>query len=103
MRSRRRSREGGGQAEKQQRYVQLIGQGITNSQACRIVGINRKTGNRWRYGRWVANAAGEVLHYAPVKIVPAKPRRPALGRRPLPAVRRSSASRSAAPAAATPS
>src|SRR5450631_2930429 len=74
MRSRRRSPEGGVQAEKQQRYVQLIGQGITNSQACRIVGINRKTGNRWRYGRSVANAAGEILHYAPVKIVPAKPR-----------------------------
>jgi len=76
MRSRRRSPEGGVQAEKQQRYVQLIGQGITNSQACRIVGINRKTGNRWRYGRSVANAAGEVLHYAPVKIMPAKPRSP---------------------------
>ena len=76
MRSRRRSPEGGVQAEKQQRYVQLIGQGITNSQACRIVGINRKTGNRWRYGRSVANAAGEVLHYAPVKIMAAKPRSP---------------------------
>ena len=34
----------------QQRYVQLIEQGINNTQACRIVGINRKTGNRWRYG-----------------------------------------------------
>src|SRR5450631_1363834 len=76
MRSRRRSPEGGVQAEKQQRYVQLIGQGITNSQACRIVGINRKTGSRWRYGRSVRNAAGEVLHYAPVKITPAKPRSP---------------------------
>ena len=76
MRSRRRSPEGGVQVEKQQRYVQLIGQGITNSQACRIVGINRKTGNRWRYGRSVANAAGEVLHYAPVKIEERRPRSP---------------------------
>ncbi len=76
MRSRRRSPEGGVQAEKQQRYVQLIGQGITNSQACRIVGINRKTGNRWRHGRSVANAAGEVLHYAPVKIEERRPRSP---------------------------
>ena len=40
------------------------------------VGINRKTGCRWRYGRSVRNAAGEVLHYAPVKITPAKPRSP---------------------------
>jgi transposase, IS30 family len=76
MRSRRRSPKGGVQAEKQQRYVQLIGQGINNSQACRIVGINRKTGNRWRYGRSVANAAGEVLHYPPVRIEQHRPRSP---------------------------
>jgi len=52
MRSRRRSREGGVQAEKQQRYVQLIGQGITNSQACRIVGINRKSARINYWGSW---------------------------------------------------
>ena len=44
MRSRRRSPKGGVLAEKQRRYVQLIEQGIDNAQACRIVGINRKTG-----------------------------------------------------------
>jgi hypothetical protein len=44
MRSRRRSPKSGVQAEKQQRYVQLIAQGVNNTQACRIVGINRKTG-----------------------------------------------------------
>jgi IS30 family transposase len=62
--------------KKQQRYVRLIAQGVGNSEACRLVGINRKTGSRWRYGRSVRNAAGEVLHYAPVKITPAKPRSP---------------------------
>jgi transposase, IS30 family len=36
----------GVQAEKQQRYVRLIAQGVNNSEACRLVGINRKTGNR---------------------------------------------------------
>jgi transposase-like protein len=50
MRDRRRRRSGV-EAEKQQRYLQLIAQGVNNSEACRPVGINRKTGNRWRYGR----------------------------------------------------
>ena len=62
-RLRRRTPAGGVQAEKQQRYVRLIAQGISNTEACRIVGINRKTGTRWRYGRTVLNSAGEALHY----------------------------------------
>jgi transposase, IS30 family len=49
---------GGVQAGKQQRYVRLIAQGVNNAEACRIVGINRKTGNRWRYGRSIRNSAG---------------------------------------------
>jgi len=76
MRDRRRTPAGGVQAEKQQRYVQLIAQGISNSEACRLVGINRKTGNRWRYGRKARNSAGGVVIYAPVKITEAKPRSP---------------------------
>ena len=66
MRDRRRKRAGF-QAEKQQRYLQLIAQGVSNSEACRLVGINRKTGTRWRYGRSVRNSVGELLHYPPVK------------------------------------
>ena len=76
MRDRRRTPAGGVQAEKQQRYVQLIAQGVSNSEACRLVGINRKTGNRWRYGRKVLNSAGALVIYAPVKITEAKPRSP---------------------------
>src|ERR1700728_2206043 len=57
MRDRRRTPAGGVQAEKQRRYVQLIAQGVNNSEACRLVGINRKTGNRWRYGRKARNRA----------------------------------------------
>ena len=53
--------EGRVEAEKQQRYVQLIAQGVNNSEACRLVGINRKTGNRWRYGRRVRNSAGALV------------------------------------------
>ena len=36
MRSRRRSPVGGAQAEKQQRYVQLIAAAVSNSKACRL-------------------------------------------------------------------
>jgi hypothetical protein len=63
MRSRRRTPAGGVQAEKQRRYVQLIAEGLGNSEACRVVGIDRKTGNRWRYGRKVRNSAGAVVIY----------------------------------------
>ncbi len=48
MRSRRRTPRGGVQAEKQLQYVRLMAQGVNNAEACRIVGIDRKTGNRWR-------------------------------------------------------
>ena len=76
MRSRRRTPKGGVQAEKQQQYVRLIAQGVNSAEACRIVGINRKTGNRWRYGRSIRNSAGVLVHYAPVKITEAKARSP---------------------------
>ena len=76
MRDRRRTPAGGVQAEKQQRYVQLIAQGVNNSEACRLVGIDRKTGNRWRYGRKVRNSAGALVIYPPVKFKEARPRSP---------------------------
>jgi IS30 family transposase len=62
--------------EKQERFVRLIAQGVSNSQACRIVGINRKTGTRWRYGRTIRNKAGESVHYPAVCLVETKPRHP---------------------------
>ena len=76
MRDRRRTPAGGVQAEKQQRYAQLIGQGVSNAEACRLVGINRKTGTRWRYGRRVRNSAGTLVIYPPVKIKEARLRSP---------------------------
>ena len=81
MRDRRRTPAGGVQAEKQQRYVQLIAQGVSNSEACRLVGINRKTGNRWRYGRTVRNSAGALVIYPPVKITEAETAEPAVSLR----------------------
>jgi transposase, IS30 family len=76
MRERRRTPAGGVQAEKQQVYVRLIAQGLSNAEACRLVGINRRTGTRWRYGRSVVNTAGEVVHYRAVKISEPKLRSP---------------------------
>ena len=76
MRSTRRISKGGVQVEKQQRYVRLIAAGVNNSEACRLVGINRKTGNRWRYGRSVRNSAGEPVHYASVRIIEPRVRSP---------------------------
>nr|WP_055545436.1 IS30 family transposase [Streptomyces sp. NBRC 110028] len=32
-------------------YSQLMQQGLSNKEACRIIGINEKTGRRWRNGR----------------------------------------------------
>lgn len=32
-------------------YFRLMDQGVSSREACRIVGINRRTGNRWRNGR----------------------------------------------------
>ena len=60
--------------EKRARFVALIRQGVSNSEACRLVGVNRKTGTRWRYGRTIRNTAGEPVHYPAVTIKPASPR-----------------------------
>jgi hypothetical protein len=38
-------------ADKRDQYLRLMAQGMSNSAACREVGINRRTGTRWRYGR----------------------------------------------------
>ncbi len=54
--------------EKQEKFIRLIAQGVDNSQACRTVGINRRTGTRWRYGRTLTNTAGEPVHYPPVTL-----------------------------------
>jgi transposase, IS30 family len=54
------------QAEKREQFARLIAQGFNNSEACRIVGINRRTGKRWRHGRTIITRDGRKLHYPPV-------------------------------------
>lgn len=39
-------------------YLDLVAQGVGTTEACRIVGVHRKTGHRWRYGR--ASQAGRT-------------------------------------------
>lgn len=52
--------------EQRELFVSLIAAGVSNSAACRQVGVNRKTGTRWRYGRSIPAAGGGLLHYPPV-------------------------------------
>jgi IS30 family transposase len=52
--------------EKRGRFARLIALGVPNAEACRKVGINRKTGTRWRLGRTISSGNGRKLHYRPV-------------------------------------
>jgi IS30 family transposase len=47
-------------------YSQLMREGLSNEEACRIVGINPKTGRRWRNGR---NASGGNKAAPPIHTV----------------------------------
>jgi len=64
----RMSHPGGELTEKQDRFVRLIERGVSNSEACRLVGVNRRTGTRWRFGRTILSTGGEPVHYPPVRI-----------------------------------
>ena len=39
-----------GKTAERARYVELTRQGLNNSEICRILGIGRKTGSKWRNG-----------------------------------------------------
>ncbi len=53
-------------------YFRLMKQGLSNSEACRHVGVNRKTGQRWRLGRTFRSPAGKLYEYSPVETVETK-------------------------------
>lgn len=44
-------------------YARLIARGVSNAEASRIVGVNRRTGTRWRYGRSVPSRDGGTRQY----------------------------------------
>jgi transposase, IS30 family len=54
------------QTAKREQFAALIGRGVNYSEACRVVGINRRTGKRWRHGRTITSSSGRRLHYPPV-------------------------------------
>ncbi|PZS31127.1 MAG: hypothetical protein DLM58_12365 [Pseudonocardiales bacterium] len=47
-------------------FERLIVECVSNSEACRVVGINRKAGTRWRHGRDIPATGRRTLHYPPV-------------------------------------
>lgn len=51
---------------KREQFGRLIALGVPNAAACRTVGINRKTGTRWRLGRTIRSSNGKKLHYPTV-------------------------------------
>ena len=55
-----------------QEFGRLIALGVNNSEACRRVGVNRRTGTRWRFGRTITSSTGFELHYAPVAMTNTK-------------------------------
>lgn len=67
MQRRRRTAADDAVVDKRERFLRLIAAGISNSEACRLVGVNRRTGTRWRYGRRVVTRAGGVVIYPPVR------------------------------------
>lgn len=59
-----------GLTEKRERYVQLMQQGHSNSEACRILEIHRNTGDRWLNGRKGIGALSRQMLYPPRVEVP---------------------------------
>lgn len=51
-----------------EQFARLIARGVSNSEACRLVGVNRRTGTRWRYGRTTTSTGGLDRHYPPMAI-----------------------------------
>src|SRR5512144_1846981 len=54
------------QTAKREEFTRLISRGVSNAAACRIVGVNPRTGRRWRHGRAITSSSGRRLHYPPV-------------------------------------
>ena len=50
---------------KREAFARLIAEGVPSARACRMVGINPRTGKRWRNGRRIPSG-GRVLNLPPV-------------------------------------
>ena len=59
--------------KQREEYTRLIVRGVSNAEACRLVGVNRRTGTRWLYGRSVPGKDGSTREYPPVNLTPKPP------------------------------
>jgi hypothetical protein len=50
-----------GKTAERAHYIRLMKQGFNNSEACRIVGVVRKTGSHWRNGRTVRDPVTDLI------------------------------------------
>lgn len=48
-------------------YLALMAKGMSTTEACRIVGVNRKTGHRWRFGRPTRTKDGQERSLPPAR------------------------------------
>lgn len=62
--------------KQREEHARLIARGVSNSEACRTVKVNRRTGTRWLYGRTVPGTNGFTREYPPVNstLKPSAPR-----------------------------
>ena len=58
---------------KRELYIALMAQGTNNAAACRLVGVNRRTGTRWSKGRHLVTADGWVHEYPAITRPPPPP------------------------------
>jgi IS30 family transposase len=58
---------------KRTRFMLLVGRGMSNAEACRVVGVNRRTGSRWLHGRVFRDGRGVAREYAPVSAPEPRP------------------------------
>ena len=59
-----------GKTAERARYIQLMNQGFNNAESCRMLGIGRKTGSKWRNGyRYKDPKTGRVYTYPAITAV----------------------------------
>jgi IS30 family transposase len=64
----------GGKTAEPEHYIRLMKQGPNSSEACRIVGLGRKTGSHWRNGRTVWDpTTGRIRTYPALTAVREQP------------------------------
>ena len=67
---RRRPGPGAPLTAERERYLRLGGEGMSNVQACREVGVHPTTGVRWRDGRKMVDSGGRARYYPPIAAPP---------------------------------